>query len=99
MVMSTLLDGSKSMSEKPKKKQRWMKSAVPESHRGAFTEKAKKAGEFVHSYAEKEKHNGGKIGKEANLAMTFEKEGHKKKHKDADSLMKSMYGHKMKKGK
>ena len=53
MVMSNLVDGAKSMSEKPKKK--WMKKAVPENHKGIFTAKAKAAGKSVHEYAEEEK--------------------------------------------
>jgi len=90
MVMSNLVDGAKSMSEKPKKK--WMKKAVPESHKGIFTAKAKAAGKSVHEYAEEEKNAPGKLGKEARLAETFEKEAHKKKHVGAKTLMKSMYG-------
>ena len=46
MAMSSLLDGAKSMSEKPKKR-KWMQKAVPESRKGIFTEKAKSAGKSV----------------------------------------------------
>jgi len=97
MVMSSLLDGAKSMSEKPKKR-KWMQKAVPESHKGIFTKKAEAAGESVHEFAEQEKDKGGKIGKEANLALTFEKEASKKKRKGSEELKKSFYGHKPKKG-
>lgn len=108
MVMSSLLDGAKSMSEKPKKR-KWMQKAVPESHKGIFTAKAEKAGETVHEYAEEKKNAPGKLGKEARLALTFEHEaGHHRKHairegmehvkprKDAEGLKKSFYGHKTK---
>lgn len=90
MVMSTLLDRSKSMSDKSKSK--WMKKAVPESHKGLFTKKAKAAGKSVHEYAEEKKHAGGTLGKEANLALTFEKESHK--HKKPSELMNKFYGKK-----
>ena len=59
------------------KKRKWMKAAVPESHKGLFTKKADAAGKSVHEYAEEEKHAGGTLGKEANLALTFENEAHK----------------------
>jgi hypothetical protein len=59
-----------------KSKKHWMQKAVPESHKGIFTAKAKAHGESVHEYAEQEKHAGGKLGKEANLALTFEDHAH-----------------------
>ncbi len=61
------------------KKKRWMQRAVPESHKGRFTAKAEAAGETVHEFAEKEKDAGGTIGKEANLALTFEKAASKRR--------------------
>jgi len=67
-----------------KKGRKWMQKAVPDSHRGVFTAKAKRAGETVHQYAEEKKDAGGKLGKEANLALTFEKAAHKKKHRVRD---------------
>ena len=97
-MFPTLLDRSKAMADsKPKKKKKWMKAAVPESHKGIFTAKAKAAGKSVHEYAEEKKTAGSKLGKEANLALTFEKERPKKKaHKSSDHLMSSMYGKKKK---
>ena len=76
------------------KKRKWMKAAVPEDRKGVFTKKAEAAGKSVHEYAEEEKNSGGTLGKEANLALTFEKEAHKKSHVGADRLKKSMYGRK-----
>ena len=72
-------------------KKRWMKKAVPESHKGIFTKKAEAAGESVHEYAEEKKDAGGTLGKEANLALTFEKEAHKRTHVGGARLKKSMY--------
>ena len=40
---------------------------------GAFTAKAKKAGKSVHEYAEEKKDAPGRLGKQARLALTFEK--------------------------
>ncbi len=52
---------------------KWMQHAVPESHKGIFSAKAKEHGESTHEYAEEEKNAGGTLGKEANLALTYEK--------------------------
>lgn len=52
---------------------KWMQSAVPESHKGKFSAKAKAAGKSTHEYAEEEKGASGTLGKEARLALTFEK--------------------------
>lgn len=49
----------------------WMKGAVKPSRRGVFKKKAKAAGMSTAAYARKEKHAGGKLGEEANLALTF----------------------------
>lgn len=62
------------------KKKLWEQKAVPKSHKGKFGEKAAKAGMSTHAYAEKEKHAGGTLGREANLALTFEGQAHKKRH-------------------
>ena len=40
---------------------------------GSFRRAAQRAGMSTHAFAEKEKTAGGKIGKKANLALTFEK--------------------------
>ena len=47
--------------------------------KGAFKKKARKAGESTHAFAEKERGAGGKTGKQARLALTFEKMRGKKK--------------------
>jgi hypothetical protein len=52
----------------------WEQDAVPDSHKGKFTAKAEHAGKSVHEYAEEEKHAPGTLGKEARLALTFEKQ-------------------------
>lgn len=41
-------------------------------HPGAETAAAKRAGESVHQYAEEHKHDSGKSGARARLALTFE---------------------------
>lgn len=46
---------------------------------GAFTKKADAAGESVHEHAEKEKGAPGKEGKQARLALAFEKMAHRRK--------------------
>lgn len=56
---------------------KWMQSAVKRP--GAFTAKAQRAGESVHQYAEEHKHSAGRLGKQARLALTFEKMAHKKR--------------------
>lgn len=61
---------SRSMVE-PKKKKGWIKKAAPESRKGVFKEKAKRAGMSTTAYAEKEKDAPGKLGKEARLAKAF----------------------------
>ena len=66
------------MADKPKKS-KWIKKAVPESHKGLFGEKAKRAGMSTAAYAEKEKDAPGKLGKEARLAQNFESMARKKK--------------------
>jgi hypothetical protein len=40
---------------------------------GVFSAKAKAAGESTHAYAEEKKDAPGKLGKQARLALTFEK--------------------------
>lgn len=49
----------------------WMKHAV--KHPGAFTAKAKAAGKTVPVYAEEKKSAPGLLGRQARLALTFEK--------------------------
>ena len=57
-------------------KTKWIQKANLKE--GAFTKKANKAGESVHSYAEEKKDASGKTGKQARLALTFEKMAKKK---------------------
>ena len=69
-----------------KAKKKWIKDAVPKSHEGKFSAKAERAGESTHEYAEEEKHAGGTLGKEANLALTFEGMRHGKKKSRSETL-------------
>jgi hypothetical protein len=63
-------------------KKNWIAKAVPKSHRGIFSAKAKRAGMSTHAYAEKEKNAPGKLGAEARLALQFAKmRGGKKNRK------------------
>lgn len=54
-------------------KQLFMQSAVKPSHKGKFAAKAKKAGKSTEAYAEDEKHAPGTLGREARLALIFNK--------------------------
>lgn len=54
-------------------KTKWMKSAVPESHKGIFKEKAEHAGKSTEAFAHEHRNSPGKLGKEARLALTFAK--------------------------
>lgn len=60
-----------------KEHKHFMQKAVKPSHKGLFTAKAKAQGESVHEYAEQEKHAGGTLGREANLALVFEHTAHR----------------------
>ena len=53
-------------------KKNWIASALPKSHHGIFSAKAKRAGMSTHACAEKEKNVSGKLGAEARLALAFE---------------------------
>jgi hypothetical protein len=48
---------------------RWMQDAVPPSHEGIFTAKAKRAGESVGEYAQEHKHDSGTLGAQARFAI------------------------------
>ncbi len=48
---------------------RWIQGAV--KHPGAFTAKAKAAGKGVQEYAREKRHAGGKLGRQARLALTL----------------------------
>jgi len=54
----------------------WISSAV--KHPGIFSAAAKKHDMSVHAYAEAHKHDKGKLGKRARLALEFEAMRHKK---------------------
>lgn len=56
---------------------KWIKKAKLKE--GAFTKKADAAGESVHAHAEKEKGAAGKTGKQARLALAFEKMASRRK--------------------
>lgn len=53
------------------KKKKWIKSAVPESHKGDFKAKAEAAGESTREFAKGHEDSAGKTGKQARLAMTL----------------------------
>jgi hypothetical protein len=54
----------------------WIKEAV--KHPGALTRSAKRADETPHEFAENHKHDRGKTGARARLALTLSKLSHKK---------------------
>ena len=64
------------MATKKKGSKNWIAGAI--KHPGSFTRKAKKAGESVAKYAQEKKHAGGKVGKQARLAITLKKINKKK---------------------
>lgn len=66
------------MAEESKKK--WIKSAIKKP--GALTASAKKAGESVHAFAEKHKHDSGKTGNRSRLALTLSNMRNKRYGKD-----------------
>jgi hypothetical protein len=49
---------------------KWIKKATANAH-GQFKAKAEAAGMSTHAYAEKEKNAGGKLGKQAVLALNL----------------------------
>ena len=51
----------------------WMQAAVPKSHRGIFTAKAKRAGKSVQAYARAKAHAPGKLGAQARFALNAKK--------------------------
>jgi hypothetical protein len=55
---------------------KWIGQAV--EHPGAATRKAKAEGLTVHQWAVKHRHDGGTTGRQARLALTFEKMRRKK---------------------
>ncbi len=51
--------------------EKWIQGAV--KHPGAFTKKAKAAGKGVQEYAREKQHAGGRLGRQARLALTLKK--------------------------
>jgi len=58
------------------KKKHWMKAAFANAH-GQFKAKAKAAGKSTAEFAEEKKDAGGKIGRQANLALIGKRYGGK----------------------
>lgn len=52
----------------------WIKSAI--KHPGAFTKQAKSAGESVGAFAQEHKHDSGKTGRRARLAISLRRLSH-----------------------
>lgn len=74
------------------KKKKWIKGVIPESHKGLFKKKAEKAGKTTREFAEEHDKDGGKLGKEANLAETLMKMHSRRNSKH---MIRQMYGRKL----
>lgn len=61
----------------------WMQGAV--KHKGAATAKAKAEGLSVHAWAIKHQNDPGTTGKQARLALTFEKQARKRRKSRGDN--------------
>lgn len=59
-------------------RKKWIQKATAE-HKGAATRKAKAEGLTVHEWALKHRHDKGRTGREARLALTLEKIGRRRK--------------------
>lgn len=57
-------------------KDKWMQSAVPQSHRGRLTRKARRAGESPMQFAREHYHSPGKTGRQARAAVNMQKRRH-----------------------
>lgn len=68
-----------------KKKKKWIKGAI--KHPGAMTEAAKREGVSNSKYEQEHKHDSGKAGKRARLALVLKGMSHKK-------MRSKMYGEK-----
>lgn len=53
--------------------EKWIQKAIPPSHKGRLTAKAKKAGMSPMAYAKEHMHSKGTTGKQARLAVTLSK--------------------------
>lgn len=79
--------------EKPKKK--WVKNVAEHMHKGAFREKAERAGEPTAAYAREHEHDSGQTGRQARLAKSLmAMHSGTKKHASSKHIMNSLYGHK-----
>lgn len=67
-----------------KKAKGWIAGVVKGMDTGSFSAKAKKAGKSTKAYASEKKNAGGRLGKQANLALTFSKMRRKKGKKAID---------------
>lgn len=70
---------------------KWIKSAVANAH-GQFKAKAEHAGESTHAFAEEHKDDGGKTGKQANLAITLMGMHHGSKSEGKGDTASRLYG-------
>lgn len=91
MSLPNLRDVGNIMAER--KKKNWIKKATDNSH-GQFKAKAEAAGKSTKSYAEEHKHDSGKTGKQARLALALMGVSHnkEKKGRSAGEVRKAMYG-------
>lgn len=65
-----------------KKSKHWMSKAFANAH-GQFKAKAARAGKSTHEFAEEKKSAGGRLGKQANLALRGMEANHKTKPRGA----------------
>lgn len=65
---------------------KFIQKATENSH-GQFRHKAEEAGKSTHEFAKEHEHDSGKTGKQARLALTLMKLGHKKSSKDHRTTM------------
>ena len=75
------------------KKRKFIKAATANAH-GQFRRKAQAAGESTREFAEEHKHDSGKTGKQARLALTLMNMHHHKKHRSGREVRRAMYGSK-----
>lgn len=66
---------------------KWIKGAI--KHPGVFKEAAERAGKSTHEFAEEHKHDSGKLGSRARLALTLGAMHHSRSREDR---VKSRYG-------
>lgn len=79
-----------------KKKHKWVKGVVEHMHKGAFKEKAEKAGKSTSAYAREHESDDGKTGKQARLAEVLMSMSHAHKTKSASNktIRNGFYGKK-----